>query len=185
MKNRIMVSAFLGLIGGLLINVWLGYVMWLIIAILIALIFIFVVNDIQIGIKTDCEFVRKIVFGTFKMVITFITVLGLGMGIFIFRIYHIVNDFESKRAEIELALSDQLIDEVKSVKISRNEELMDVAPCWESRVVVYKLKKDYEVIIPLTYPPIMSFSSFPVLHWVRDNGWVMDRISVYLSFSGK
>ena len=110
--------------------------------------------------------------------LAFFIVTGIGIGIFYCNLRNLVGDIDSRRAEITAALQAENPSLPGICFYPKNKNgSRDISPCWSNDVVVYYTPNDYDIVIPVTRPLPLSFTSFKVLTWDAKLGWNMDRIS--------
>ena len=112
----------------------------------------------------------------------FIFVFGLGIGLFYIKLNKAVVDIENRRVEIIDALKSDN-PELSGIYFSKTlkDRMIDIYPCWSNDTIIYYNDHDYCIVIPITRPLFLSFSSFKVLTWESKKGWNMDKISWMLT----
>ena len=108
----------------------------------------------------------------------FFLISGVGIGIFYIRLRNNIVEIEKLRPRI-VELLNSGNPELPGIYFSKTFKngMVDIAPCWSNDVIVYYNEKDYCIVVPVTRPLFISFSSFKVLTWEVGKGWSMDRIS--------
>ena len=116
-------------------------------------------------------------FNIFVSLSIFTVICGIGFGVLIVRIYLLATWVDGKKPEIEMALKDGSLN-VPGMYFEKllNNGSMDIGPCWNNNVIIYYDSYKYCVVLPVTRPLPMSFTSFRVIYWDNVIGWRADKI---------
>jgi hypothetical protein len=109
-----------------------------------------------------------------------LVIAAIGTGIFALRVLNTVRWVDTHRPAISAAIASGSLDLPGVIFSQVLKGGMDIEPCRDSDVVVYVDGDDYWVVVPITRPEILSFTSFPVLMWDHERGWWADRIHWHL-----